>query len=220
MTLRIPAQDKALLTTIARLTPEQVGELVPSLAKNGADALPDRLAGIARVLDIRMEEAIPYLAVISAAIRSGIGYALSPEQVAQNVISSLKRDGALDDFDENVALENLSAIFSVPELGFENTVQELTISYQNNLLNSRIITDMRPVFSKGDDLKVDTIIITHNLELTYLENGQSKTEYFALNSKDIEDLTKVLERAKNKEGALRETFKSVTSFAEVNEETV
>jgi hypothetical protein len=70
---------------------------------------------------------------------------------------------------------------------------------------SRILSDIRPVFSKELRRPVGAVI-THTLRLGYHEGteGDHKQLYFVLDSDDLESLMYVLGRAKVKDKALRE----------------
>ena len=80
---------------------------------------------------------------------------------------------------------------------------QLTYAHQNILSESRIITDIRPVFG-ANGRTVLRAIITHNLLLEYYDGTERHRMEVVLDSIDIEDLRRVCERALEKEIVLKD----------------
>jgi hypothetical protein len=70
--------------------------------------------------------------------------------------------------------------------------------------DSRVITDIRPVFNNDVELKLDGSIIVHNLKLSYLEADDSENHVFiTMTGLDLDALIEQLQRAKKKEEILK-----------------
>lgn len=72
----------------------------------------------------------------------------------------------------------------------------------------RILTDMRPVFSPSTSPL--GMAVVHQLRVTYIENGESKSFYCSLTRNDIEELEKTIDRAKTKVAKLKKALRNVT----------
>lgn len=81
---------------------------------------------------------------------------------------------------------------------------------QKNLIDARIVTDIRIVFDDDvDTTKVDNAVIVHNLKLEFNENSDIKEVFLALDSNDVVLLKEVCSRAIKKESILRQKAGSV-----------
>ena len=74
---------------------------------------------------------------------------------------------------------------------------------------SRVITDLRPVFSEEAANEPFGAVIVHTLRLDYFEENDVKTISFALNSRDLAQLKRTVERAQAKENTLSGLLKRV-----------
>lgn len=83
----------------------------------------------------------------------------------------------------------------------------LATDRQNILLDTRIITDVRPVFGVDEESEeLKATLITHNLKIQYEEDDQIKYIYFALDANDLSVLKDHIVRAENKELKLRTEY--------------
>ncbi|MEW8003968.1 MAG: hypothetical protein AB2827_14435 [Candidatus Thiodiazotropha sp.] len=73
----------------------------------------------------------------------------------------------------------------------------LTYSQSNLLQDSKIVTDIRPVFSK-DRTGIIGAIIIQTLSIDYIENGRHKTISFALDDGDLENIRDISTQSLNK----------------------
>ncbi|MHA1271703.1 MAG: hypothetical protein ACTSPY_18080 [Candidatus Helarchaeota archaeon] len=69
--------------------------------------------------------------------------------------------------------------------------------------NSRIFTDLRHIFSKDIKESPKNAIIIHTLKFITTKGGDIKEIYIAMDSNDLIQLKKVIERAINKEQSLK-----------------
>ncbi|MFN6526382.1 hypothetical protein [Nostoc sp. ChiSLP03a] len=81
------------------------------------------------------------------------------------------------------ALENIG--FS---LDISDKASDLLIEYERIFSDSRIVTDIRPVFDSETERKVEAAILIHTLKIQYKDAEGTKEFYVALDSDDLDNL--------------------------------
>ncbi len=71
------------------------------------------------------------------------------------------------------------------------------------LVDSRIITDIRPIFNDEENMDIKGALVTHTLKIEYQEGGDRKDIYLALDGEDLKKLSEYIQRAEKKEKAIR-----------------
>lgn len=77
------------------------------------------------------------------------------------------------------------------------------------LVNTRILTDVRPVFNEEKDCKIESFLVIHNLKIEYHERDEHKEIYFALDNNDLKRLKEFIEKAEEKEKVIKEQLKTI-----------
>jgi len=115
--------------------------------------------------------------------------------------------------------ERLNNLLSYDE-NIGNTFKALKLlsDYDRIFIESKIITDIRPAFNDSDNLTTNTALIVHNLKIGFNNDGQQEELYFALDSNDLDELRKQIERAKKKEEMLKSTLKDKFLFIQPSKE--
>jgi hypothetical protein len=72
-------------------------------------------------------------------------------------------------------------------------------------LDSRVLTDIRPIFSLKEDLHPTAAVIIHNLEFVTHTDDRHTYTYIALDPNDLRKLKRTLERALQKEEILKKS---------------
>jgi hypothetical protein len=106
----------------------------------------------------------------------------------------------------NFQLESLLSLLESP-FYIKTKATRLAAERDRILLNTRIITDVRPIFTEDISCKIKANMILHNLKIEYAESGQFKEINFALDKDDLKKLKDYIERAEKKEKVLREELK-------------
>lgn len=85
---------------------------------------------------------------------------------------------------------------------------ELSLEVGNAFLDSRIITDLRPLFTTEKDVDLIGNVIIHSLKIQF-RNASSNNDsmFFTMDNSDLKNLKKAIERALLKEEVLREKLK-------------
>jgi hypothetical protein len=100
---------------------------------------------------------------------------------------------------------------------FKLTVKAMDLlSETNNMfIESRILTDVRPIFEKySDDLNGNALIL-HQLRIEYISNEENKKFFVSLDLDDLKKLMENIDRAINKQSAIEEKYKSITNFIDI-----
>ncbi|MGH7900629.1 MAG: hypothetical protein ACRENZ_02720 [Thermodesulfobacteriota bacterium] len=105
--------------------------------------------------------------------------------------------------------KQLESLLSLVESPFYIKTKATRLATERDiiLLNTRIITDVRPIFTEDISCEIKANIILHNLKIGYAESRQLKEIYFALDKDDLKKLKDNIERAEKKEKVLREELK-------------
>ena len=78
-------------------------------------------------------------------------------------------------------------LFSLDTISLSNKALDLSFDYSNLLVESRILTDARPVFNE-DHSKIVGAIIAQSLRIQYSDNDGTQDVTISLDIDDIEDL--------------------------------
>lgn len=179
-----------------------------------------------RALTLRLESARPLtLQALHAAVRDGeIG---DPARFSEGLLSLTSARGdsnASAFFDELTSA--LKEFWAPEELDTWTTLKpavatlldsesvalvakafRLQFDQVDILTESRIVTDLRPIFDQSAG-KPLAAIVCHSLRLTYSEGGRAQQVALALDTRDIEQLRALCERALRKVDALKDYLNS------------
>jgi hypothetical protein len=84
----------------------------------------------------------------------------------------------------------------------------LVVGDEKVMTNSRVISDLRPVFDPNEEADAGPTpvagIVRHTLRIDYVENADTKTFVVSLDRLDIDELRKALDRAERKGRSLQQ----------------
>ena len=115
-------------------------------------------------------------------------------------------DANLEDSDRQMlerGFENLSLLANVVSIELTAKAIELAYASDNLLQSTRILTDVRPLFS-DDAQSIDRAVVAHTLRLRYDSAGIDHELSLALDSSDLHKLIEDCERALQKEKTAQE----------------
>lgn len=103
---------------------------------------------------------------------------------------------------------NLKKKLSIILKSFKNLTatvkgQDLLTENQNNFRESRIISDVRMLFSGDMHAKEKNAVIVHNLKIQYLHNRKIKDFFVALDLSDLKKFKATVDRAIEKDAAIK-----------------
>lgn len=219
-TVSIPQKRLESVRLIARLGDEAVKQLFAAMARQPASLF---LTGAAKniaaevslippddVLEIVDSLLSMYPAMISSCKHVG--------EFAADLANSVsgKKDWTTEDVKQLQV--NLETLLRVPSISLGAKATNLLFQNERSLINSRVITDMRPVFELDSD-EVGGGIVIHTLKLEYIADQSDDQQSFSvsLDLHDIDQMIENLERAKRKGEKLR-TLVSAASIPVIDED--
>jgi hypothetical protein len=104
----------------------------------------------------------------------------------------------------------LTDIFKVSSVLLAAKASSVMYEYDHIFYKARVLTDVRPVFGEGA-AEAQALMIIHNLRIHYHQGDVHQDFFVALDSKDIQKLIDLLERAKAK----AETLKSMLASTNI-----
>lgn len=111
--------------------------------------------------------------------------------------------GAKESFGVNESQFPLGDLLATKSLRQFAKAVDLRNGYERILLNSRIYSDIRPVFEDddiGDNERVEAAMVNHTLQLTYrVGERESEDLHLALDLDDLNKLRKQIDRALHKQ---------------------
>ncbi|KAI9134348.1 hypothetical protein [Acaryochloris sp. CCMEE 5410] len=91
-----------------------------------------------------------------------------------------------------------------PSLQVASKRNNLKYEYENIFSNSRVFTDIRPIFFEKISEGVISEVVVNVLKITYFKNRKQEEIYLSIDENDIEQLSEQLERAKRKIKAIKD----------------
>lgn len=126
-------------------------------------------------------------------------------------VAKLAKDvkGAASELAPDISVEFENRLAALLPLAVFNVTavkaKELQGRGERTLCDARILTDIRPVFEENIGSLPSAAIIVHTLQLGFHDSGSPSHReiYISLDSSDIREIKKVLERAEEKEKSLK-----------------
>lgn len=144
------------------------------------------------------------------------------KEVAKSLCDSLKFEFEEEkELIEKVDWDQLSEYFvlltSDTPISFSYKTIDLNSEYERIYKASRVLTDIRPVFKNDVNEDIHCAIIVHKLKLEFTDaHNNPTTFYFSLDSQDLQQLKKNIDRAESKEKALKHTFDEKIKFIDTS----
>lgn len=206
--LRVPSKRRVGLKCIAGLTDKAVKELFAAMATYPVRLYPtgsniyQHISGQIKTLpetDVRLilDTLISMYPVMMSSNRSLNAF-------VSDIVTSMRdqapdEEPAFDDSQLTRLQDLLEKLLKVPSISLAAKATNILFENERSLMSSRILTDVRPVF----DIDMNDIgggLVIHTLKLEYFaDNVDALNQFFvSLDSNDIDDLIRNLERAKLK----------------------
>lgn len=91
-------------------------------------------------------------------------------------------------------------------------IKEITSSNENNYIESKIITDIRPIINENFHSKKRYSMILHKLVLEYQSNSDLNEIQLTLDLKDLKKLKNIIEKAINNEEIIKTEYSKTFHF--------
>jgi len=92
----------------------------------------------------------------------------------------------------------LSSLTNLPAVSLSGQAWELLSENAHNFLQSRIITDIRPIFDRTDNVALEGALVLHSLKITYGDVEGHHDFFVSLDNDDLQKLILTLQRAQAK----------------------
>jgi len=131
---------------------------------------------------------------------------LSLEEFARDTAQFLARsEDKPKDYDQPAFERRLVSLLGVESLILSARAVDIQHEFEKLFMSARIVSDIRTVFGVSVVRPAGAMIV-HNLKIRYLEDGQLKESFFALDNADLENLRRVLDRAEIKTTELKQVI--------------
>lgn len=207
MAVRIPKQTVEGLVKLASLTDEQYRELHSAI-----EAIP-KVIRHQSVFDDREIKSNGIPKSDFESIRNGIyplliGVATIPvplSEYVRDVVQAVRGEASASEDALGLLETRLAELLEIPSTKLVAKAYDVITEHGCTYGTARVLSDVRAIFS--DDLKTppQAAVIVHMLNIDHLEGSDRKTLAVALDTKDVEELIDVLEKAKQ----ITENLKSV-----------
>ena len=212
ISFHIPESHLELLNALINLTLEQRKLLLDSLKKcnptlNRNEVITE-LSQLTKIKKDILFQIIEY----SVSLYRGfyeIGYEKKDDFINQyREAFEIEIKDKIENFDtlkEKIIFDFIQDILDLDRsIGIIAKGDSLTLNDAKIFLQSRIITDLRPIYPFNINKEnIEFAIISHNLKIQYIENNKEKEIFISLDDIDLRNLQSVIERALIKQLSLK-----------------
>ena len=207
--LKIPKPHLRGLRTLARLPAESVEALVSHLSEEPQFGSP--IDG-GEISGLRAPDYEALVKTIDSLYRVRAYYETPTEEFATSVINAYKRQTRFESSegertDEELFKRKLESVLRIRRLSLRAKANVLGREYEHIYHKGRILTDLRPVFSTDATENPAGLIVSHQLKLVYHQGFEHKEIVLTLDTSDMLELKRSIERAEEKELSIRKLMK-------------
>ena len=210
--LTVPTKYHNAASIIASLNDEQMGVVMSFLKEAAYPFSPtdsqdlDYSSLVAAEIQFP-EQVVEFIASLFY-LYQGLDSGHTVDEMVQSIMQFFLRDQPVESLSTDSQVErfgnNLLYILNTnTSLDLTAKVSLIKNDQSHAYLQSKIYTDVRPVFGRSD-AKVYGAVIIHTLKLSYQDGEQRKDFFVALDQSDLLSLRDVIERAEAKEATMRE----------------
>lgn len=164
----------------------------------------DLLANLSKELDISKEKAFSFVNVLISLHGLAQDRLILLEKLADDVTEFLSKRLSLDREAAATTRSKLEYFLrSTDSLALLSRARSVLTDNQRTFSSCRILSDIRSVYTHNPESVPSAAVILHNLKLVYW-NGMDKKEFFVtLDTEDLQELRKTVERAEKKTASLK-----------------
>jgi len=205
--LNIPNRHVNGLTKLFSLTEQE--DLIKNLQKANISINPEKIIkeAVASITGFTPEDVTDITRAVMSLLLLRSGSDKSLEELIDELISVIKKGNfeelKLSDDSYEKVKENLSKILSIENLLLSAKAVGIKFEHDNLFERAKVLTQILPVFSDDVEEIPKAAIIAHQLGVHYFQDGEHKEFFLRIDEEEIEDLIKILERAKNKARSLQ-----------------
>ena len=212
MKMVIPDRYKDGLIKITEFSQEKwekfvaaIADIEPSLEldSDATHALISERLGIEADVAAKIVNALFFLCLFFYRHQHGRSTEEFLNDITESFADLIEKEGE-DPSKSSIFREHFSRILA-SEIPIGVSAKGISLLYDEERVYTRakVVSDIRPIFLSDPERMPPTALIVHTLMLHYMENGEEKTIFMALDSKDLDELERAVERARKKEETLR-----------------
>ena len=208
-TLRIPDDQLPALTMLAAFSEAKFRALADALATAPMKPRSEELAAavVPTAAGLSKHEVQNAVEVLSSLAVVRFMAEVELDQFVDDVIGAMETQDEKFAAHRDVLQARLTEVLASPSISAPAKARSILIDHANYLCRARIFSDVRPVFGSDVDQTPTTAMITHTLKLSYHQGtGPLKDFFVALERNDLDELSRLIERAKAKEKSLHVTL--------------
>jgi len=213
MVLEIPKEDTGSIAVIKALPPASLGKFISALASASPMSDPEEMAEqIAKnVPSIPIARLTPVIETLYTLYHirelSGVKHARFIDDLMDGVRTSPHLRLAQRDLSKLRSV--LERLMSIETLHIVAKAARLQRDGERLYCESKILSDVRPVFTADPTDPPVGAVLTHTLKIGYHEGSQHKEFHLILDSEDLTALSEVIIRAQEKDKTLRDLLKAI-----------
>lgn len=212
----IPKQIIHGFTIIATMPEETFNEFVSALNNIPPKILQHRIVNLSEIKlnTLSPEDTKAMNDALAPLYRSMRGGDVKPAQYANDIADSIKEEGhedagwAQSESQLTQFKERLTKLLTMPSLQLIAKAHDILLEHAQTFFSARIVSDIRPVFGSDVEEPPVAAVIVHMLNIDYYQAGERREFVVALDTKDVQDLLDVCERAKKKTERLQSVIAS------------
>lgn len=206
--LSIPPNQQTALRVVGTLPETTFEALVEALGRPTAAVDRDEL--VARVVaasDIARDDASALVTALLQAYGVKSELDVEAEAVAAMVADAVLEPGASE---AATFTGRMARLLELAELRRISKALYMLVEHERVYHGARIITDIRAVFPENVDDGPEGAVLVHILKLDYHDEDGEKSFFVGLDTEDVADLRRVLDRADTKVARLRSLWRTTS----------
>jgi hypothetical protein len=217
MPLRIPEQHVPALAAICKLSDESVEQLITALSSTSTEPRPEDMAAriAEHVPSITPETLVEIIRIIYTIYGVREFSESEPEEFLDDLMDGIFRSElsprpsgpAICSDDEPRIRERFQRLLGIESLSMLSKAIILQRDGERLYCESKILSDMRPVFGAENVGRPLAAVVTHTLKIAYHEGRAHKEFFVVLDRADLESLQADITRAQEKDRELRAMLK-------------
>lgn len=211
--LKIPDQYHSGIASLLSLKDESIHLLISAIQSVPPTLRPKdfiaRVASKAPGIDIKVIGQIIGTLVALYQVRSDKGDSIPEfsEEISKAIERSDSKDlKSVNKDPEFLKQRFLKLLVLEKSLGVVSKAIGVLTEHDHVLVDSRILTDFRPIFTNPEEPPAAAVIV-HMLKIGYTHNGEYEEFFVAMDTADIKKLRDLLDRADQKAHSLRSVLK-------------
>ena len=214
MALRIPQSQIEAFKLFAALKDEDLDAVWRALQTSEPAISVVKLAqNVLSKVDIEIGQLRQIISVAGSLYLVRDQEGLTIDQLADAAVTAAVKQSLLpsDDTDQAEKLKERVAKFMSLDrsLGVSAKATQVLVRHKNPFESARIFTDVRPIFTPGENPVPTAAVCFHTLELITVTDGARLSHYIALDSGDLRRLRTVIERAISKEDSIKRVMQTL-----------